>query len=169
MIEIENENGDYDENYTSMFDVKLNISDKPKTLEEYVVEANLYYRRDFSYNDDIDLEEIYSLDEYKVNSKLRKSIIDFFKYEDEQSEKETIEYRNVDSIVYSEAYVNNILFYVRNSNSEDEKHLYYKRLLFLEDWKWNVIETLILNTNELKDFCKSPEYRKWKISKLLGD
>ena len=153
-----------EEDFTVFCEKDLDVSDKIKTQEQYKIEANLYFRGLLSV-------------EYKKfdteHSKMRGTLKDFFKYEYEYEcldlEEEDDICKNIDGIEYNEVYVQNILFNMRNTSEDTKRYFYYKRLLFLESWKWDTIKTLSLTEEDLRNFCKSPGYRKWKISKLLDN
>ena len=95
---------------------------------------------------------------------------DFYKYEYENLDIKISDdsLKNIDGIIYSEVYIQNILFNMRNTTEDDKKYFYYKRLMFLESWKWDTISSLSITFEDLKEFCKSHEYRKWKIKKILN-
>jgi hypothetical protein len=73
---------------------------------------------------------------------------------------------NKDNIEYSESYVRQILFYVMNTEGDEQK-MYYERLLFMETWKWDFM-SMLHHKKEVDDFVLSPIYRKWKIEKVLN-
>lgn len=145
-----------DDDLTVFCEIPLKVSDKIKTKEEYYIEANIFYRSQIDKNKDNEI------------SKLRNHLNDFFRYEYENLDISEQTYTNVDGIIYDERYIKLVIDKISKSTIEMERYFYYKRLLFLETWKWNSIKITNITTTEIMKFCKSPEYRKWKISKLLG-
>jgi hypothetical protein len=145
---------------------KLKISHIKKSKEEYMEEALEYYSQQYS------LESKYALDFIKYNLELKETkdtIISYHCSSGTNGEvinnflEDTI--TNVDNVDYSEEFVRDILFYVMNTTGE-EQEIYYKRLLFLDTWKWHFFNVLI-SDKEVEDFALSKLYRQWKIKKVL--
>ena len=147
---------------------KLKISHIKKSKEDYMEEALEYYSQQYS------LDSKSALDFIKYNLELRETKETIISYHSGSGGtngeiinnflEDTI--TNVDNVEYSDEYIHGVLFYVMNTTGE-EQEVYYKRLLFLDTWKWHFFNMLI-SEQEVVDFALSKIYRLWKIQKVLA-
>jgi hypothetical protein len=141
--------------------VKLNISTKYKSKDEYIKECEDYYIQSFGNSDKKAMDFlIYNLENATVKDDIKKYYNNRYNGSDN-----TERISNKDNVEYSESYVRDILFYVMNTDGEEQK-MYYERLLFMETWKWDFLY-MLKDKKEIDDFGLSVVYRQWKIKKVL--